>query len=125
VGPQGVLVLSSQVETTLVDALVSIGFSPLVRGSIQSALDRIRREKFAAIVVDQKRVKVDVLEFILNVRDIDAEIPVLVVGPSQGEPSYKTLQRLDNTVILQEFQSAESLAKGLQSASRAYRARDA
>jgi len=125
VGPQAVLVLSSQVETTLVDALVSIGLCPLVRESMQSALDRIRRERFAAIVVDQKRAKVDVLEFILNVRDIDTEIPVLVVGPLKGEPSYKTLQRLDNTVILKEFESAESLAKALESASWAYKARDA
>lgn len=124
-GPQAVLVVSSQVETNLVDALISIGFSPLVRESIQSALDRLRHEKFAAIVVDQKRAKVDVLEFILNVRDIDTEIPVLVVGPLKSEPTYETLQRLYNTVILTEFESAESLAKSLETASWTHKAKDA
>jgi hypothetical protein len=120
-----VLVVSSQVETNLVDALVSIGFSPLVRESIQSALDGLRHEKFAAIVVNQKRAKVDVLEFILNVRDIDTEIPVLVVGPLHDEPTYKTLQRLSNTAILREFESAESLAKSLEAAAWTYKAKDA
>jgi len=86
------LVLGSVTDRTLVDALFDLGFSPLVRDSMSSALSKLRSERFAAVLVDGDAIDVDVLEFVLNVRDINEHVPVVVVGRSLDESGEEVLR---------------------------------
>lgn len=75
-----VLVLGTDQQSTLIEMLFDIGVVPIVRKRMLPALDRIRHERFDAVFLDQNRGEVDVLEFVLNVRDHNSKIPVVVVG---------------------------------------------
>ncbi len=111
---QAVLVLGSYANCDLIELFFSAGFSPLVREDIQGALDKLRYEQFAAVVVDQVCAKADVLEFILNVRDIDEQIPVVVLGPLKDETITKMLLNQNHTVVLREVESSAKLTKELE-----------
>jgi CheY-like chemotaxis protein len=47
-----------------------------------TALNTLRHDDFAAIIIDKKSVEIDTLEFILNVWDVYAQIPVIVLYES-------------------------------------------
>ncbi len=114
---QAVLVLGNHANKDLVEVLSSIGFAPQVWGSMQHSLDKLRHEKFAAILVDLKFTHADVLEFILNVRDIDKEVPVVVVGTVEDERIDRTIVKQARTRVLTEIENrdrfVEKLARAL------------
>ena len=80
--PNAVLVLGSKERKNLMETIFDIGFTPLVRKSMEEALDELRHECFAAVIVDKEHLghDIDVLEFILNVRDIKQQTPVFVLA---------------------------------------------
>jgi hypothetical protein len=59
---------------------------------------------------------VDVLEFILNVRDINRDIPVVVIGPARNERIDREIMRQDYTIILKGHEVGDKLAKKLAQA---------
>lgn len=111
---QAVLVLGTYANRNLIEVLFNIGFSPLVREDIQGALTKLRHEQFTAIVVDRKYANTDVLEFVLNVRDIDKEIPVVVLGKLTDEAVHRTLQNQNQTIVVEEIGNTEKLAEKLE-----------
>jgi len=113
---QAVLVLGNHAHRDLVEVLSGLGFASQVWGSMQHSLDKLRHEKFAAILVDRKFTHADVLEFILNVRDIDKSISVVVIGPAKDERIDRTILKQDHTIILREFESRDRLAEKLAQA---------
>jgi len=113
---QAVLVLGNHANRNLVEVLSGLGFAPQVWGSMKHSLDKLRHEKFAAILVDRKFTHADVLEFILNVRDIDKNISVVVIGPAKDERIDRTILKQDHTIILREFESRDRLAEKLAQA---------
>jgi len=119
------LVLGSMTDRTLVDALFDLGFAPIVRDSMRSALNKLRSERFAAVLVDGDSTDVDVLEFVLNVRDIDEHVPVVVVGGSLDAGDEKALRahltRL-GTVVLDG--SPDQVIAGLEQVLNAEQAQD-
>lgn len=110
---QKVLILGSHAHRDLVQAVTRMGFIPQVWGSIRHSLDKLRRERFAAVVIDRKFTHADVLEFILNVRDINERIPVVVLGSGKDEQIEKKIASQDHTVVLTEFEKIETLAQKL------------
>lgn len=74
-----VLILGHTRESDLADALYDLGFLPLNRGDMFSALHEIRYGSFRAIFVCQNHAEIDALEFILNVRDFDEQTPIFVL----------------------------------------------
>jgi len=113
---QAVLVLGNHANRNLVEVLSGLGFAPQVWGSMKHSLDKLRHEKFAAILVDRKFTHADVLEFILNVRDIDKNISVVVIGLAKDERIDRTILKQDHTIILREFESRDRLAEKLAQA---------
>lgn len=97
---QAVLVLGHHANRDLVEILSHIGFIPQVWGSMRHTLDKLLHQKFAAVIVDRKFTHADVLEFILNVRDIDQQIPVIVIGSGSDERIDKKIRRQGRTIIL-------------------------
>ncbi len=111
---QFVLVLGNHANRDLVEVLEGLGFASQVWGSMQHSLDKIRHQKFTAILVDQKFTKADVLEFILNVRDIDKKVPVVVIGNGTDEKVARKIAKQGNTTVLSEVESSEKLAEKLE-----------
>ncbi len=118
------LVLGSVTDRTFVDALFDLGFSPLVRDSMPSALSKLRSERFAAVLVDGDAADTDVLEFVLNVRDIDEHVPVVVVGLSDesGEEVLRDHLAHLGTVVLDG--SPDEVIAGLEQVLNAEQAQD-
>jgi len=97
---QAVLVLGNHANRDLVKILSHVGFVPQVWGSMRHSLDKLLHQSFAAVIVDRKFTNADVLEFILNVRDINQQIPVIVIGPGSDERIDKKISRIGRTIIL-------------------------
>ncbi|MFQ6104903.1 MAG: hypothetical protein ACE5OP_11535 [Candidatus Glassbacteria bacterium] len=52
-------------------------------GSLQQAMATMRHDKYTAIVFIPQEMDVDALEFVLNVRDLDAGVPIVIVDKSK------------------------------------------
>jgi len=115
---QAVLILGSYANQEYVEALSNIGFVPEVRGSVRHSLDKVRRQRFSGVVVDRKFTNADVLEFILNVRDINPKIPVVIIGFGNDKRIDRKITKQDHTRVLDEFDRGETLAKELTHALR-------
>ena len=109
-----VLILGTDHNRDLIEALFDCDFAPLVRKSIREALDRLRHERFAAIIVDRNHADVDVLEFILNVRDFDEQTPVVVIGFSTDAHSDQAILSQRRTFLLGAFDAPDQLANELE-----------
>jgi CheY-like chemotaxis protein len=113
--PTAVLILSHDENSYLLEPVFSIGLAPVVRGNMEEALDRLRHDRFAMILVDRSRADVDVLEFILNVRDINATIPVAVVGePSAGGQVDKILWAQPRTYVIDKLEDQHRIVQYLE-----------
>ncbi len=109
-----VMVLGTGRSKDLTEVIFNIGFTPLVRQKIQGALEKLRHEHLAAIIVDRDNIDVDVLEFILNVRDVNKQIPVIVIDRSADDEIDQVLLTQQQTFILSEVDVPERLAEKLQ-----------
>ena len=110
---QAVLILGNHANRDLVQTLSRFGFAPQVWGSMRHSLDKLVHQKFTAVIVDRKFTHADVLEFILNVRDIKQEIPVIVIGSGQNEELDKKIMKQNHTVILNGPEMGDTLAERL------------
>lgn len=110
---QPVLILGDHARVDLVKVLSSIGFAPQVRGSMQHCLDKLRQEKFAAILVDREFTRTDVLEFVLNVRDVDENTPIVVIGPGHDEKIAEALLKQGHTALITDAEGDNKLADKL------------
>jgi FixJ family two-component response regulator len=110
---QAVLVLGNHANRDLVQTLSRIGFAPQVWGSMRHSLDKLLHQRFAAVIVDRKLTRADVLEFILNVRDVNQEIPIVVIGQGSDERLDRKIMRQDHTVILDAPEMGDTLAERL------------
>jgi FixJ family two-component response regulator len=108
-----ILVLGSHAQSDLMQSLSRVGFVPQVWGSMRHTLDKLLHQRFAAVIVDRKFTHADVLEFILNVRDINQEIPVIVIGSGNDERIDRKISKLGRTIILNGSERNDILADKL------------
>jgi FixJ family two-component response regulator len=97
---QAVLVLGNHANRDLVQTLSRVGFAPQVWASMRHSLDKLLHQRFAAVIVDRKFTHADVLEFILNVRDINREIPIVVIGSGKDEQMDQKIRIQGGTIML-------------------------
>ncbi len=83
---------------------------------MQQCLDKLVHERFAAVVIDRKLADADVLELILNVRDIDKTTPVAVIGRGKDEHIERKIIDQDHTIVLAEIEKVETLTQKLTDA---------
>ena len=108
-----VLVLGTHANRDLVQSLSSVGFVPQVWGSMRHTLEKLVHNRFAAVIVDRKFTNADVLEFILNVRDINQEIPVVVIGSGNDERIDRKISKLGRTIMLNGSERDDKLGDKL------------
>jgi two-component SAPR family response regulator len=65
--------------------LREMGFSLSRNETMQEALHAVNRKDFAAIFLHLQNHRIDALEFVLNVRDIDRQVPIFVVYAEDEE----------------------------------------
>ncbi len=108
-----VLVLGNHASRKLPNILSSLGFAPQVWGSMQHSLDKLRRHKFAAVIVDRKFNRADPLEFILNIRDIDDKVPVVILGSPKDKRIESKIHQQDFTKVFDHNNNDDKLAEKL------------
>ncbi|HUW33644.1 MAG TPA: hypothetical protein VM223_18710 [Planctomycetota bacterium] len=109
-----VLVLGTGENLELRERLFDTGFAPLIRGTTSDVIKTLRRGQFAAIVVDADHVSVDLLEFVLNVRDVNADVPVLIIGGQPDPRTGKMLRSQQRIHMLRTTGRSPELARRLR-----------
>ena len=105
-----VLVLGHHARQDLAEMLCSIGLEPEVRGSIPGALERLRWGHPAAVLVDRRFTRADALEFVLNVRDIEPTVPVIVIGTANDKAVDRQIHEQRYTVVVDETKDMNALS---------------
>jgi DNA-binding NtrC family response regulator len=111
---QDVLVLGHNGNKALTEALLRFGFVPHVWQSMRHSLEKLKRRKFCAVLVDRQFTHADVLEFILNIRDIDAHVPVFVIGSGGDKNIDRKIIRQSHTEVLDGVHCGDELAGRLK-----------
>ena len=111
---QAVLVLGTYANKGLIDILFGIGLAPLVRENIQGVLDKLRHEQCAAVIVDFRHANIDILELVLNVRDVDEQTPVVVLGKLTDDTVREMLASQKQTTIVEDTEDGNKLAGRLE-----------
>ncbi len=106
-----VLLLGSNMKNRIINSIFDMGYTPILRDKMNEAFYKIRHDNFKAILIDRDRVEIDALEFILNVRDIDQDIPIIVFGKPVKAYNDHLLQKQENVFLLP--QNTEQLKKDL------------
>lgn len=75
-----VLVIGSPNHEALSEDLFEAGLTPVVRQTVLAAIEALRRDSFMAAVIDCESAEVDVLEVILNIRDLDERLRIFVLS---------------------------------------------
>lgn len=95
-----VLLLGSTDRRVLLDELHHAGFDPTVCTHHTTAVKEFMQDDVAGVLIDAKVTNVDVLEFILDVREIDLHTPVAVLGNGLSRREAAILRRLPNTFLM-------------------------
>ena len=83
-----VLVVAEGRDQALVDALFEVGLTAVIKAPAVALSARLHPGEYRAVLTSDGGPDRDVLELILNIRDWDDEVPVLVL--SNGDPPLPT-----------------------------------
>jgi len=108
-----VLLFESKRDDELRKLFVGLGVEPMVCRSIQDVLKKLRHEQFMAVIFDSDQLDVDALELVLNIRDINNNIPVIVIGPSKAMGDCHTLLSIGKTYIIDRDGVGDGISKRL------------
>ena len=111
-----ILLLGSEKDSELADALFELGFELVARESMFGALERVRRARFAAILIDRRAVDFDALEFTLNARDVDGDTPILIVGRGRDPHADRRLRSMDGVRGIDDFDGVDAIGDEMEKA---------
>jgi hypothetical protein len=97
---RNVLILGRQDLLEFPKAIRALGCIPITRGSVIQCYKQLKSEAIYAVIVECNFTHADVLEFILNVRDLDRSVPIIVVGQSSDQEVQKKLATLESVYML-------------------------
>ena len=76
-----ILIVSKEASAAVTDAVFETGYVPIVRSSLAAVVRSLGDGCCDAVVVDMENATdIDAMECALNVRDVDADIRILVLG---------------------------------------------
>ena len=95
------MVMMRHVDVTRLWGLMrDIGIEAVVRTNTEEAINSLKHGRFTGILIYRDFLVEDPLEVILNVRDCDSAIPVIVVGVSSDEHYERILAARDGVYVL-------------------------
>jgi len=109
-----VLVLGHDRDESLTKTLSDFHFSPTFVGSTEAALHALRHMQATAILVNRDQKTADELELVLNVRDLDEEIPIILIGSSTDRRTERILMSLPGTFLIDKPIRDTSLGRELR-----------
>jgi DNA-binding NtrC family response regulator len=95
-----VLVLGNSWDKAFEQTLSDICFSPTFLNSIEGVLHELHHVQAMAILVDRDQKRADELELILNVRDMDENIPIILIGSTTDEHTELILASQPATFVI-------------------------
>jgi DNA-binding NtrC family response regulator len=102
------LVIEKKRNTELRHALRRRGFAPVGVPNMRTALQKVKGGNVAGILVPRRQPGLDVLELVLNIRDVDSSMPILIVsGATEME---NTLVAVGRAVLLGRAERPECVA---------------
>ena len=88
-----VLVVGKNQDRDILDVLSRNGFLPVFRSSILEATELVHHCDFRAVILDGRNRDIDALEFILNIRDFDSNLPIRIIGQLYETSLKKAVDR--------------------------------
>lgn len=82
-----VLVIGSESTGELTEALSQLGVPHLRRSGILDAMDVLKHRELGWVLINTGGTEVDLLELVLNIRDVQADVPILIGGPADTGPA--------------------------------------
>ena len=73
-----VLIISDYDKCFLSHELLRKRIMGIVKSEMDMALNTLKHGDFLTLMIDKAHAKIDLIEFVLNVRDINKEIPILI-----------------------------------------------
>lgn len=95
------LAVESPGYNRLVRVLTALRYSVVTVEGLDRALAKIRHLTFAAAVV-RGNIDLDPLEFVLNAREVDATIPIVVVAEDPERNLVEALEKRPRVWVLEE-----------------------
>jgi len=86
-----ILTIVGRGDSHLSEDLSEIGYRPLTAQSMWTAISAMRSDHFAAVFIDVAHIDDDILELVLNIRDISTVVPVVIVGELTDERLTRAL----------------------------------
>lgn len=101
------LVISCDRESSVLKMLFSRGFETVVVEGAARALRKIKNNTYPVVIVDTETCRMDILEFVLNVRDFNPAVPIVVVGESSdSEAEAEILRTQEHVFIFSDFRDS-------------------
>jgi hypothetical protein len=91
-----------------------MGMTPLVVRSLDDAVTELRHGFFTVVLLDGTRTDVDSLEFVLNVRDVDPAVPIVILGPCLDDTSNGVLHSQQRVYRLDSPKTPMDTARALE-----------
>ena len=111
-----VLVVGSVSNARLVDAIFAMGLVPVVRDRLATVVSALRGQCFEAVVVDSAHSADDPLELVLNLREFDADVPVVALMGLDRKQEGRILATLHRTVVVRSSSDYGHLVTALADA---------
>ena len=106
-----ILILASNEGSRLHKILIGMGVVPLMCTSIQGIVNKVRHEQVLAVVFDRDETDVDVLELILNIRDVDGDLPVVIVARPSDLRNCQTVLSMAGVHIIDKGGITQDMVK--------------
>ena len=108
-----ILIIGLRESRRLANRMSDFGFASRVESTIQAALKRLQTQRFLAILVDCLHTRLDIVELVLNIRDVNAEIPMMLFSARTGTEAQIQALPLPETATPMAFSNIEALAEKL------------
>lgn len=111
---QVILLLGVPLRSNVAEALLAAGYTPLERKGMQRTMATVRRERVAGVLVNTQKCELDVLELLLNIGDVSADLPIaLIVDPASFVELLSALEDFSSVLVLSESLKAETIVDSL------------
>lgn len=113
-----VLVIGTNDSDDLLEALLERGCTAAVSDHIEGAVRKLRHGEFGLVFIDRDHIEADLVELVLNVRDVDASVPILVIGCVADREVDEQLRQHEATHFMTRPQRSTQLNRRLGAALR-------
>jgi CheY-like chemotaxis protein len=89
-----VLIIGNALHEELLEALFEAGLTAVARPASVDTFARVRQRSYDALIIDAGDPERDVLEVVLNIRDYDEDVPILVLAANRPAVRDELLRSL-------------------------------